>query len=293
MQTHPFRGPLFMVLATGSYVANDTLMKLVMEALPPYQVLLLRGAAATLWGLPLLLALGYGRKLPLMFEWRVLQRNLTEAVAVLCFILALANMPIADATALGQVTPLVVLLGASLIFHEKITRLSLALVGLGFAGALLVAQPSGEGISIYAVLALANAVLCAVRDLIGRRIDVEVPGLVVAISAAFIVFLVAGASHVLFEQWTMPEPRHLLLMAGSGFFLMFGHFFLFMAYRVGSTGTVAPFYYSFTIWAVMSGLLVFGYLPGKLALTGMALVVGSGLAIVLLDGRKRRLAPVS
>ncbi|MGO4838996.1 EamA/RhaT family transporter, partial [Rhizobiaceae sp. 2RAB30] len=72
-----------MVLATGSYVANDTLMKLVMEALPPYQVLLLRGAAATLWGLPVLLALGYGRKLPLMFEWRVLQRNLTEAVAVL------------------------------------------------------------------------------------------------------------------------------------------------------------------------------------------------------------------
>ncbi|MGO4840611.1 EamA/RhaT family transporter, partial [Rhizobiaceae sp. 2RAB30] len=141
-------------------------------------------------------------------------------------------------------TPLVVLLGASLIFHEKITRLSLALVGLGFAGALLVAQPSGEGISIYAVLALANAVLCAVRDLIGRRIDVEVPGLVVAISAAFIVFLVAGASHALFEQWAMPEPRHLLLMAGSGFFLMFGHFFLFMAYRVGSTGTVAPFYYS-------------------------------------------------
>lgn len=293
MQPHPFRGPLLMVLATGSYIANDTMMKLVMETLPPYEVLVLRGAAAMLWGLPLLFVLGYGRKLSLMFERRVLQRNLTETFAVLCFVLALANMPIADATALGQVTPLVVLLGASLIFHEKISRLSLALVGVGFAGALLVAQPSGEGISIYAVLALANAVLCAIRDLVGRRIHAEVPGLVVATSAALVVLLASVAGHLLFESWTMPEPRHLLLMAGSGLFLMFGHFFLFMAYRAGPTGVVAPFYYCFTVWAVMSGLLVFGSVPGGLALTGMTLVVGSGLAIVLLDGRKRRLAPVS
>jgi drug/metabolite transporter (DMT)-like permease len=79
-------------------------------------------------------------------------------------------------------------------------------------------------------------------------------------------------------------------MAGAGFFLIFGHFFLFMAYRVGPTGVVAPFYYCFTVWAVVSGLLVFGELPNKAAICGIVLVVTSGLVIVSLDERKRRLA---
>ena len=73
---------------------------------------------------------------------------------------------------------------------------------------------------------------------------------------------------------------------------MFGHFFIFMAYRVGPTQVVAPFYYTFTLWAVISGLLVFGQLPGPLALAGIVLIVPSGLAVVTLDGWRRRPEPV-
>ena len=57
---------------------------------------MLRGLAALFWGLPLLL-LGYGRQLPLMFERRVLLRNLCETGGILCYVVALAHMPIADA----------------------------------------------------------------------------------------------------------------------------------------------------------------------------------------------------
>ena len=103
----------------------------------------------------------------------------------------------------------------------------------------------------------------------------------------------AGVAHVLVEEWVTPDPRHLALLAGAGLFLIFGHFFIFMAYRVGPTGVVAPFYYSFTVWAVISGLLVFAELPNVLALAGSALVVASGLAIVMLDERRRRLTIVA
>ncbi|WP_442581809.1 DMT family transporter [Mesorhizobium sp. ASY16-5R] len=293
LHSHPFRGPLFMVLATCSYVVNDTMMKVATEALPPYQVLMMRGIAAFLWGMPLLLVLGYRGSLPLMFERRVLARNLCETVAILCFVVALANMPIADATALGQITPLVVLLGASLVFGEKISGLAMVLICLGFAGALMIAQPSGQGISIYAVLAIANAILCAVRDLAGRRIAGHIPGMIVAMSAVVVVLIAAVIAHVALEEWRTPDPLHILLLAGSGFFLIFGHFFIFMAYRIGPTSAVAPLYYCFTVWAVISGLVVFGHLPNALALCGIVLVVGSGLAIVLHDRRRRRLAPVA
>ncbi|CAN7412048.1 DMT family transporter [Devosia sp. LjRoot16] len=291
--SHPFRGPLFMVIATCSYVINDTLMKLATEGLPPYQVLMLRGCAGLIWGLPLMLALGYGRQLPLVFERRVLARNLAETVAILCYVVALANMPIADASALGQITPLLVLLGASILFRERIGGVRMALIGIGFIGAIMVAQPTMQGISIYAVLALANAVLCAVRDLAGRRIAAEVPGMIVAMSAIIVVLLGAGAMHLLTEQWVVPQTHHLLLLAGAGLFLIFGHFFIFMAYRVGPTGVVAPFYYFFTFWAVLSGLVVFGQFPNLLAISGIVLVVAAGLIIVVLDERKRRLVPVA
>ncbi|WP_352965139.1 DMT family transporter [Mesorhizobium sp. M0815] len=287
------RGPLFMVVSTGSYIVNDTMMKLATAGLPPYEVLFLRGAAATLWGIPLLFMLGYGKQIPLILDAKVLRRNLLELGAILCYVVALANMQIADSTALGQITPLLMLVGSSILFGERIGGLRLALIGLGFIGAVMVAQPTMQGISVYALLALGNAALSAARDLAGRKVAAEVPGMVVAISAVIVVLAGAGAAHLLSEQWVVPETHHLLLMAGAGLFLIFGHFFIFMAYRVGPTSVVAPFYYCFTVWAVISGLVVFRQLPNALAICGILLVVASGLTIVSLDERKRRLTVVA
>jgi drug/metabolite transporter (DMT)-like permease len=287
------RGPLFMIVSTGSYLVNDTMMKLATAGLPSYEVLFLRGAAAALWGFPLLFALGYGKQIPLIFDRRVLSRNLLELAAILCYVVALANMQIADSTALGQITPLLMLVGSSILFGERIGGQRMALIGLGFIGALMVAQPTMQGISVYALLALGNAALAAARDLAGRRVSAEVPGMIVAISAVVVVLIGAGAAHLVSERWVMPGTHHLLLMAGAGFFLIFGHFFIFMAYRVGPTSAVAPFYYCFTVWAVISGLLVFGQFPNALAVCGILLVVGSGLTIVSLDQRQRRLAVVA
>jgi drug/metabolite transporter (DMT)-like permease len=282
-----------MALATGAYVINDAMMKIATEDLPPYEVLVLRGIWATAWGMPLVLALGYGRRLPRMFAPRVVCRNLAELGSILCYILALANMPIADVVALGQVTPLIVILGSALLLGERVGALRLALIGLGFVGALMVAQPSGKGVSIYALLALGTAVFAAVRDLIGRRVAPDIPGLVVALSASVIVLVGAAAAHLALEDWMAPDRRSLGLLAGSGLFLFVGHFFIFMAYRIGPTHRVAPFFYSFSVWAVIAGSVVFGHLPNPLALAGILLIIASGLAVVLLDARPGRPAPVA
>ena len=176
------------------------------RGLPPYEVLVLRGTAATLWGIPLLLALGYGRQIALMFDKRVLLRNLFELVAILAYVVALANMQIADATALGQVTPLLLLLGASILFRERIGGVRMALIGLGFIGALMVAQPTMQGISVYALLALANAVLSrGARPRRARGSRREVPGMIVAISAVVVVLIGAGIAHLVSRLGRCPR----------------------------------------------------------------------------------------
>ncbi|WP_292546326.1 DMT family transporter, partial [Mesorhizobium sp.] len=140
---------------------------------------------------------------------------------------------------------------------------------------------------------LGNAAFAAARDLAGRRVTADVPGMIVAISAVVVVLVGSGVAHLTSERWVTPETHHLLLMAGAGLFLIFGHFFIFMAYRAGPTGIVAPFYYCFTVWAVISGLVVFQQLPNALAIGGILLVVASGLTIVSLDERRRRLTVVA
>ena len=77
---------------------------------------------------------------------------------------------------------------------------------------------------------------CAVRDLTGRRIAGDMPGMIVAISAVVVVLAGASIAHLLARDMGDAGWRDTCsCFAGSGLFLMFGHFFIFMAYRVGPT----------------------------------------------------------
>ena len=275
------------VLATGAFVANDTCMKLALSDAPPFQVLVMRGIAALLWCVPVVFAMGLIRELPKAFNRWVLLRSATEFFAIVSFITALGNMPIADVTAIAQISPLIVLLGMWLFFGEKVGGLRLALVGLGITGALLVAQPGGVASSPFAIFGFFTAVGAAFRDILSRKVPARTPALAVTFSTLLIVMLGALVLSLVFETHVQPTFRHGWLMFIAGFFLMCGHSFVFMAYRMAPARVVAPFNYSFMLWAGLSGLLVFGDVPNALALAGMALIMAAGLAVVLLEGRTR------
>ena len=82
------------------------------------------------------------------------------------------------------------------------------------------------------------------------------------------------------------------LMTIAGFFLMCGHLFIFLAFRYTRARVVAPFSYAFTLWAVISGYALFGDVPNSLALAGMALIIATGLVVILLEGRNPQGAPL-
>jgi drug/metabolite transporter (DMT)-like permease len=88
------------------------------------------------------------------------------------------------------------------------------------------------------------------------------------------------------ESWQAPAEWRLAFLGFAGLFVTLGHVGLLLAYRLGRTAAVAPFFYSFALWAVVAGVVVSGVLPNALALAGIALIAGSGVAIVLLDQRR-------
>lgn len=287
------RGIGAMLLATGAFVANDSCMKLALSDAPPLQVLIMRGIAACLWCLPILLILGHGRDLPKVFNRWVALRSLCEVFAILSFILALNEMPIADITAIAQIAPLLVLLGIWLFFGDRIGMLRLALIGVGITGALLVAQPGSEAASPMAILGFFTALGAAGRDIVTRKVPPGTPALIVTFSTLLIVMLCATVGSFAFETQVAPTIRHAWLMAIAGFFLMCGHLFVYLAFRIGEARVVAPFNYSFMIWAGLSGLLIFNEVPNALAIAGMALIMLAGLAVIALENRTRQGGPSS
>src|ERR1700733_589638 len=285
-RTSNLGGVAAMLAGTGSFVICDSFMKLVTVDLPPFEVLFLRGVAASIACGLLLVVLGDWRVISAALHPRALLRAAGETLSVLCYIVALARLPIADVIAILQTAPLILILAVAFVLRERVGAARVALALVGFAGAFLVAQPGSAGISPAALLAFASALLIAARDLVGRDVPARIPVMVVTFATNVLVMVVAAAMSLGFETWQAPKNRPIAFLVFAGLFVTLGHVGLLLAYRLGRTAAVAPFFYSFALWAVLSGVFVFGALPNALALAGIALIAGSGVAIVLIDQRR-------
>lgn len=281
------RGIALMVLATGTFLINDTFMKLAMVEIPPFQALFLRGIFAILWAVPLLLVTGTIGRWHLMTNRWALLRNFFEILTVFCILNALARMPIGDVTAISLLAPMILLCGAVFIYKEKIVGLQVVLIAVGFLGAMLVVQPTGEAFSPVALLALGAAFAIAGRDLAARGVPRFIPAPVVTAGAAVLVTTASGLASLLVETWVAPAGSNLVLLAAAALFLTCGQLSIFLAFRIAPVSVVAPFLYMTIIWAVLSGLVVFGDFPNAIALIGIALIVVSGVLVVMITHRRR------
>lgn len=288
-QSSNLRGIMAMVLAGITFVSCDSFLKLLMaNDVPPLQALVLRGVSATLWCLGLIAVLGQIRELPKALGFWTLMRALAEVVAVTAFILALANVPLADVTAIYQAAPLIVLAGASLLWGEHVGLLRWLLIGLGLIGALVVAQPGAAGSSPYALLGLVTALASAVRDMLTRKAPADAPGLVMTFAVIVAVLAASLVNTLIFESWTPVTGKLALFALGSGFFVMLGQFFVFMSFRLATARAVAPFYYTFTLIAALFGAVFFNEWPNAMALAGIAMIIACGLGVLLFEKREVR-----
>ncbi len=282
------RGAAAMVTSMGLFMAGDTVMKFALQAgTPLFQMNAIRGVVSALLCLLLVLAMGEARNLRHVANPWAVGRGLCETVANFGFTIAMTQIPLADVTAIVQTCPLFVLLGAWLIWGERLGPVHLLLIGVGLTGAVMVAQPGAAAASPYALIGFLVAAAAAGRDILTRRVPGHLPAPVVALSVIVVIMLASALTSAAIETPVMPDSRSLLLMLLSGTVVVGGHVFVFLAYRIGPARTVAPFMYSLTIWAVLAGLLVFGDVPNALTIAGIALIILSGLAIIAMDGRRR------
>ncbi|WP_278924480.1 MULTISPECIES: DMT family transporter [Pseudophaeobacter] len=282
------RGAFLMMGAMAGFTVNDALVKSVGSGLPLSQILVLRGLMAS--ALIFALARYYG-SLRLRLSRRdwglVALRCLSEAGATFLFLTALMLMPLANITAVLQMLPLTVTLGAALLFKETVGWRRMLAILAGFCGMLLIVRPGPEGFDLASIYALGAVACVTLRDLSTRRMSENVPSLTVTLMASLSV-LTFGCVYSFWQDWTPVAPVQLGMLAAAACFILLGYLCSVMTMRVGDVAVVSPFRYTGLLWALILGWLVFGDWPAPLTLLGAALVVGAGLFTLYREHRLAR-----
>ena len=280
------RGILLMCASMAAFTINDTFMKSVTQTLPLYQSIGLRGTVAII-GL-MLLAIATGA-----FAFRpsrrdaglILLRSLADVAATILFLEALIRMPLANLSAILQALPLLITLGAALVYGDRIGWRRMTAILVGLAGVLIIIRPGTEGFDHWALLGVGSTLCVVVRDLSVRPIRGQVPSALVALGAAVGVTAM-GWIGTGFQGWHAPTTWEAARVVCAGLFLIVGYLTSVSAMRHGDIGIVAPFRYTSLLWAIMLGLFVFGDLPDGWTMLGAAIVVAAGIFTLL---RERRL----
>ena len=291
--TDNLRGALLMMGAMAAYVLNDATIKALAEGLPTFQVVALRGVAATAALAVLARATGAWRlPIPPADRRGVALRCAAEVAAFVPFVLALTHMPLADVTAILQAVPLTITAAGAVFLGEAVGWRRWTAIGVGFAGVLLIVQPGGTGFSPWSGLALVTVAMVTLRDLVTRRLSRDVPSLKVATFTAAAVGGL-GAALSLDTPWQTVGGAQAGLILGAALFILGGYVLSVMAVRVGEIAVVSPFRYTALVWGAVLGFAVFSEVPDAATLAGGALVAATGLYTIWREGRVPRMRPTA
>ena len=283
------RGILAMSLSMACFVANDALVKHVSASLPSGQLICVRGLMATALMLAVAQGMGLLKQVPLMANRSLWLRAFLDGLASLVYLTAVFHLPLGQATAINLASPLFAILMAMWWLRERVTLMRGLAVITGFFGVLLVVQPAADAFNAYSLLAVLGTLLHATRDMLTRRIPAHIPAVLISLSTALSVAVLAGVLSR-FQVWQPMALASLLQLGLAAVFLCAGYYSLILAMRNGDVSVIAPFRYSGLLFALVLGYLLWDEMPNWLAWMGIALLVGSGLTILQTERRRQQAA---
>lgn len=279
--------PILLVLAAVTlYATIDGLAKLMMQDMDVMQIIWARFA----FSLPLLPFI-VGRRWPELLcvarPGLLIARGLIPIVAGLSVVIALGTMPLADATALMFVSPLMLTALAVPLLKERVGLHRWSAVVIGFIGVLVIVRPGGT-MGWVALLPLLTAFLYALYQIATRVLSRTTPALV---SFTYMVIVgTAGSTLALPFVWRTPDALGWAMMAASGLLHGLAHYLVTRAFALAPAAILAPFNYAQLIGATAIGYVVFGDLPDRWAIVGALIIVAAGLYVAY---RERRLRVVA
>lgn len=266
-----------MLLTMLLFVSMDSMAKYLSRDYPVPQVVWARYAFHML----VLVVYLRGRVLPTL-RTRAPRLQLLRSVAMVVttgvFFLGLSFVPLATASAIMFIGPLLVTALSMPLLGEHVGPRRWAGVCIGFLGALVIIRPGTEVFELAALLPLCAACGYALYQIMTRMVArTGEPPMTSLVYTALLGAVLASLAVPFF--WQTPDLEGWLLMAVMGLFGGLGHFTLIKAFEAAPAPVITPFGYSSIVWATLLGLLVFGELPDLLTFAGAGVIILSGLYV--------------
>ena len=208
----------------------------------------------------------------------VLTRSAFEIVGRLFFMLAIALTPLSTASAILQATPLVVIAGAALVFHERVGAARWIAVAVGFVGVLLILRPGAEGFGMLSIFAVIATLGFAGRDLATRAAPMSMSHQQLGV-LGFLMLIVSGLIALPFGPAPVwPGQAAAASVIAGSLSGVVAYTALTIAMRTGEVGAVTPFRYTRLVFAMIAGIAVFGERPDIWTLAGAGLIILAGVA---------------
>jgi drug/metabolite transporter (DMT)-like permease len=280
------------------FVAMASLLKAA-EGIPSGELVFFRSFFAIF---PIVIFLAWKRELAIGFETKHLfghvWRGLVGVGSMSLGFYGLTKLPLPESITIGYATPLIIVALSVVFLHEQVRLYRWSAVLVGLVGVIIILLPrltvlSGGGIGVEeaygALAALAAACFAAIAMLLVRRL--------VHTERTATIVLYFSITSTLFSLlsvpfgWVWPTPQQAAYLVCAGFAGGIAQILLTECYRHADMSIIAPFEYSSLILSVVIGYMVFGDVPTVQMLIGGAIVVASGIFIILREhqlGLERR-----
>lgn len=270
------RGVALMILAILLFTAMDATAKGLIERYPAPQVIWARFAGQLLI-VVLILNLRTGPMLRTRYPWLHMARSAFQFGATGLFFLSLGHIGLAEATALTDINPVLITLGAALFLGERLGPRRLAGVAAALVGALIILRPGLGVFSPWALLPLGAAVCYTGNALLTRHIGPKEPVWTSLLHASiFGTLLAALALPFVWEPVSGPD---LLLFALVGCLGTGAQLCIIRSFSMTEAGIVAPFAYLGIVFATFWGAVLYDQWPDRWTVIGALVIVGAGLYV--------------
>ena len=293
----PVAGISLCVFGLFLFSLQDVIIKSFSDTYSVLQIVFIRGVVAMV---PILIAvvLTSGWRGMLAYKPRLLLlKGFLGFLCYLTYYMAMAALPLAEVVTIVFSAPIFVTVLSAILLRERVGVRRWSAVFVGFLVIVIVVGPSGDFGHLATLLALLAAFTYACSILITRFIGpndrpwtitlYSMLAFLIGSSIASVLVFSFGETLVtenpslqfLLRPWVVPEIEDCLLMVFLGVNAAVGFYCLIKAYWVSPASVVAPFEYTYIIWAVLFGYLIWSEIPRATIVFGVALLIACSFYI--------------
>lgn len=278
-----FKGAIIALFAFGVFAMHDVFVKVLGGIYSPFQIVffsvLLSFPLATV---TLMRDAKPGTLVPAHPWWMALRTGAAVVTGVSAFY-AFSVLPLAQTYAILFSSPLLITILAIPVLGETVRLRRWFAVIAGLVGVLIVLRPGQTQMTLGHMAAVVAAVGGATASIAVRKIAADERPVVILLYPMVVNFVVMACA-LPFVYLPMPI-EHLGMLGIIAVFAWIASRLVIKAYLEGEAAIIAPMQYSQIIWATVFGLVLFDETLEPQTMIGAAVIIGSGMYIVLRESK--------